>query len=1022
MADPTFAAPITNPFGFPGDQAYLDVSFGDIDNDGDRDLFTNGLDGITKYYQNTGSATAPVFAAAVANPFGLPDIGQIATVALADLNNDGKLDVFLQSYVASGVINYFQNTGTASAPAFAAGVAIASTGDGFPATPTFGDIDKDGDLDLFVGHDDGNFRYFQNTGTATAPVFAPAVLNPFGLTDAGDITKPTLGDIDNDGDLDLLVGETEFGRLNYFENTGTASAPAFAPLVTNPFGLANGSYPEPNLVDIDNDGDLDVFDAQIVGELRFFRNAPNNPPVAVNDGFGTDEDTVLTGASLLANDTDPDGNPLTVTAINGSPANVGTGIALGNGILTVDAKGSMRFDPNDSYNALAQGATDTASFTYTISDGKAGGTATATATITITGVNDAPTAITPSNTTVSENDAAATIGTLTVTDPDLGDTHSFAPSDSRFEVVGGTLKLKSGISLDFETEPSVTLDVTATDQGGLSTTQAITLKVVDVAENTAPTNLSLSATRIDENVAAGTPVGTFSTVDAEGGSFTYELVTGAGDDDNAAFSIDGDVLKINASPNFEAKNSYGIRVKTTDSEGASYEASLTIAINNLNEAPAGTVTITGTATQGQTLTATNTLADPEGLGSITYTWFANGSSTGVTGDTYTLAQADVGKVFTVIAAYTDGFGTPEAVTSAPTRAIAPIPPVTPVLPPFTPNQIIALESQVLSVLGNSPTHLTASLTGQGATSVLDIAMIRVDDAAGRIDGLLPSDGGYTSAALGRATTLMSALKAGDFVGQFGQRRVPVDPGQFLQFALIQGGTLDDLKRGGAGQVFFATGAANGSGQSVVQYSPTATGLTMGFTLPGSDTPAITLQLGLDSTPASLGSQRQGLTAQSELIDLTGLTGPTTTLSFQVFREASFNNVVGLYRVEDTQGRVRDPLTGTLLSPGEVGYQQAALANRVVSNLAGQNGQTRTYSATVATGQLLSTFLVVNGSLDALLDDTPANDPTIFFNSIAANADGQDHVRLLGDNTFGFEDILGGGDQDFNDVIVKVAVT
>src|SRR6185295_7417001 len=81
-------------------------------------------------------------------------------------------------------------------------------------------------------------------------------------------------------------------------------------------------------------------------------------------------------------------------------------------------------------------------------------------------------------------------------------------------------------------------------------------------------------------------------------------------------------------------------------------------------------TISGTAAEDQTLTASNNLTDEDGLGAITYTWFANGVSTGVTGSSYTLAQADVGKVFTVKAGYTDGFGTHESVTSAATAAVA----------------------------------------------------------------------------------------------------------------------------------------------------------------------------------------------------------------------------------------------------------------------------------------------------------------------------------------------------------------
>src|SRR5206468_8598422 len=83
-----------------------------------------------------------------------------------------------------------------------------------------------------------------------------------------------------------------------------------------------------------------------------------------------------------------------------------------------------------------------------------------------------------------------------------------------------------------------------------------------------------------------------------------------------------------------------------------------------NDAPVGKVTISATADDEQALTASNNLTDEDGLGSITYTWYANGVSTDVTGSGYTLAQADVGKVFTVTASYTDAYGTAESVTSA----------------------------------------------------------------------------------------------------------------------------------------------------------------------------------------------------------------------------------------------------------------------------------------------------------------------------------------------------------------------
>ena len=95
-----------------------------------------------------------------------------------------------------------------------------------------------------------------------------------------------------------------------------------------------------------------------------------------------------------------------------------------------------------------------------------------------------------------------------------------------------------------------------------------------------------------------------------------------------------------------------------------------ISVANLNDAPTGTVTISGTPTQGQILTASNTLADADGLGTITYSWYASGSAVSIgTGSTFTLTQAQVGKTITVVASYTDLLGTAESVSSLVTSAI-----------------------------------------------------------------------------------------------------------------------------------------------------------------------------------------------------------------------------------------------------------------------------------------------------------------------------------------------------------------
>jgi subtilisin-like proprotein convertase family protein/subtilisin family serine protease len=116
----------------------------------------------------------------------------------------------------------------------------------------------------------------------------------------------------------------------------------------------------------------------------------------------------------------------------------------------------------------------------------------------------------------------------------------------------------------------------------------------------------------------------------------------------------------------------------TDQQGTaeSKASSATVSVANVNDSPTGSVTITGTATQGQTLTAGNTLADidgiPEsGVGAISYQWSAGGTViSNATGSTYVLTQAEVGKAISVTASYTDQQGTAESKTSSATTSVA----------------------------------------------------------------------------------------------------------------------------------------------------------------------------------------------------------------------------------------------------------------------------------------------------------------------------------------------------------------
>ncbi len=115
-----------------------------------------------------------------------------------------------------------------------------------------------------------------------------------------------------------------------------------------------------------------------------------------------------------------------------------------------------------------------------------------------------------------------------------------------------------------------------------------------------------------------------------------------------------------------------VKASYTDLQGTaeSVTSSATTAVVNVNDAPTGSVLITGTAIQGQTLTASNTIGDIDGLGAISYQWLSDGTLiSGVTGPNYTLGQTDVGKAISVNASYIDGFNTTENVTSSATSLV-----------------------------------------------------------------------------------------------------------------------------------------------------------------------------------------------------------------------------------------------------------------------------------------------------------------------------------------------------------------
>jgi len=192
--------------------------------------------------------------------------------------------------------------------------------------------------------------------------------------------------------------------------------------------------------------------------------------------------------------------------------------------------------------------------------------------------NDAPDDIALSNTSVAENAAGAVVGTVTVSDPDSGDTHSLSVDDARFEVVGGQLRLKSGVSLDHEVEEQIEVTVTATDSGGLSLSKAFTVSVLDV--NEVPTAIALSSAAVAEN-AAGAVVGTLTVSDPDDGDGHGFAV------DDTRFEVVGGQLRLKAgeSLDHEAAEQLQVTVTATDSGGLDLSQGFTISVLDVNEAP-----------------------------------------------------------------------------------------------------------------------------------------------------------------------------------------------------------------------------------------------------------------------------------------------------------------------------------------------------------------------------------------------------------------------------------------------------
>ncbi|MEL6938057.1 MAG: glycoside hydrolase family 9 protein [Cyanobacteria bacterium J06598_1] len=183
---------------------------------------------------------------------------------------------------------------------------------------------------------------------------------------------------------------------------------------------------------------------------------------------------------------------------------------------------------------------------------------------------------------------------------------------------------------------------------------------------------------------------------------------------------------------------------------------------------------------------------------------------------------------------------------------------------------------------------------------------------------------------------------------------------------------------------------------------------------------------LDATPQSAVEGVEDLMIDLTQVDFdqNGQIDDQVNVMFETSSKAWFDNTVGFYVVDDERGAITDPISGETTLPGEEGYRQKAIANRLTDlDMTRESG---TLTTTLEAGQILAPFLVANDTPDGALARTQRNMKNTYFAFEEANMDGVAHIRTGvgddGEKTFGFEDHWNGGNQSFNDVIVKTEVT
>jgi hypothetical protein len=286
----------TNPF--PAD---LDVgdgsapSFTDVNGDGVLDLVVGAADGNIYVWQRDGDRYAPLSGSD--NPFGSINVGGRASPTFTDLDGDGDLDLVVGA--SDGSLRAWRRDDNEFIAMDDDGANLpnpfTSINVGTQSTPTFTDLNGDGHADLVVGSEAGALRAWQrDAGTGISFTELTGSNNPFASLSITPRTSPTFMDLDGDGDTDLLLGTNAYGLRAWQRNADGSFTPLSIPGLPERPPL--NVYAAPSFADLDGDGGLEIVVGQDYGTLLtfaldFIANHGNDSLVG-----GAGDDTLAGGA------------------------------------------------------------------------------------------------------------------------------------------------------------------------------------------------------------------------------------------------------------------------------------------------------------------------------------------------------------------------------------------------------------------------------------------------------------------------------------------------------------------------------------------------------------------------------------------------------------------------------------------------------------------------------------------------------------------------------------------------------